>query len=76
VLGDLHLPASNLGVALLGFNLGVEAGQLVIVAAFLPLAFALRHTVVYRRVVLLGGSVAVAILGAVWFVERVLASPA
>jgi hypothetical protein len=72
VLSDLNLPAGNLGVALFGFNLGVEAGQLAIVAVFLPLAFALRHTIVYRRVVLLGGSVAVAMLGAVWFVERAL----
>jgi hypothetical protein len=36
VLADLGLPQDALLLALLGFNLGVEAGQLAIVAAFLP----------------------------------------
>ena len=37
-LRDLGLPRDNLVVALVSFNLGVEAGQLAIVAALLPLA--------------------------------------
>ena len=37
---------------------------------FLPLAFALRRTLFYRRVVLLGGSLLIALLAAVWFAER------
>ena len=40
VLADLGLPRDALVLALVGFNLGVEAGQLAIVAVFLPLAFA------------------------------------
>jgi hypothetical protein len=56
VLADLGLPQGTLVLALLGFNLGVEAGQLAIVAVFLPLAFALRRTWLYRRGVLVGGS--------------------
>ncbi len=44
VLVDLGLPRETLVLALVGFNLGVEAGQLAIVALFLPLAFALRRT--------------------------------
>ena len=70
VLADLGLPHDALALALVGFNLGVEGGQLAIVAAFLPLAFALRRSVFYRRVVLLGGSLAIAALAAVWFAER------
>lgn len=70
VLGDLGLTAGTFGVALLGFNVGVELGQLAIVAVFLPLAYALRFTAFYRWVVLRGGSVAIALLAAVWFVER------
>jgi hypothetical protein len=70
VLGDLGLPQGALVLALVGFNLGVEAGQLAIVAVFLPVAFALRHTMLYRRVILLGGSVAIAVLAAIWFAER------
>lgn len=70
VLGDLGLPQDALVLALVGFNLGVEGGQLAIVAVFLPLAFALRDTMFYRRVVLLGGSLLIALLAAVWFAER------
>lgn len=70
VLSDLGLPSDTLLLALIGFNLGVEAGQLVIVAVFLPIAFWLRATFFYRRVVLLGGSLLIALLAAAWLVER------
>jgi hypothetical protein len=70
VLADLGLPQESLVVALLGFNLGVEAGQLVIVAVFLPLAYAVRDTGFYRRVVLVGGSVAITLVATLWLVER------
>jgi hypothetical protein len=70
VLADLGLPRDALALALLGFNLGVEAGQLAIVAAFLPWAYLLRGSLFYRRVVLWGGSLAIAALAAAWFIER------
>jgi HupE / UreJ protein len=70
VLADLGLPAGALALALLGFNLGVELGQLAIVAVFLPLAFALRRTLLYRRGVLVAGSLLIALLAGAWFVER------
>lgn len=70
VLADLGLPAGAMGVSLLGFNLGVELGQLAIVSVFLPLAFWLRHTTFYRRVVLVGGSWAAMGVALAWFVER------
>ncbi len=72
VLADLGLPQQALLPALLGFNLGVEAGQLAIVAVFLPLAFALRRTRFYRQGVLVGGSIAIALVAAVWLAERAL----
>jgi hypothetical protein len=71
VLRDLGLPSDALALALVGFNLGVEAGQLAIVVVFLPLAHALRRTAFYRRFVMTGGSLLVAALAAVWLVERV-----
>ena len=71
VLADLGLPQGALAVALLGFNVGVELGQLAIVAVFLPLAYALRRSWFYRRAVLVGGSLLIALLAAVWLVERV-----
>ncbi|MBC7941468.1 MAG: HupE/UreJ family protein [Chitinophagaceae bacterium] len=70
VLADLGLPQGALVLALLGFNLGVEAGQLAIVALFLPLAFALRRTAFYRRLVMVGGSWLIVALASVWLAER------
>ena len=69
-LRDLGLPSNALALALAGFNLGVETGQLAIVAAVLPLAFALRQTWLYRRLALPVGSAAVALLALVWCLER------
>ncbi len=70
VLAELGLPRDALALALLGFNVGVELGQLAIVAAVLPLAFALRDTRLYRRMLLPGGSVAIALVACVWLAER------
>lgn len=72
VLLDLGLPASQLAVALGGFNVGVELGQLAIVGVFFPLAWWLRHTAFYRWVVVVGGSLAIVLVGSVWTVQRVL----
>ena len=70
VLADLGLPDSALLVALLGFNLGVELGQMAIVASFLPLAYALRCSRFYRQGILYIGSVIIALIAAAWFIER------
>jgi hypothetical protein len=71
VLSDLGLPANALALALVGFNLGVEVGQLAIVAVFLPIAYFLRHTGLYRKGVLIGGSLVIALLALAWLLERV-----
>ena len=70
VLADLGLPRDALLLALVGFNLGVETGQLAIVAAFLPLAFALRRSWFYQRMVLVGGSALICVVAGIWLVER------
>ena len=70
VLTDLGLPQGALVLALVGFNLGVETGQLAIVAAFLPVAYLLRESWFYHRLVLLGGSILIALVALVWLVER------
>jgi uncharacterized membrane protein len=69
-LADLGLPTGSLALSLAGFNLGVETGQLAIVALFLPLAFAFRTTWAYRRLVLGGGSAAIAAIAGLWLAER------
>lgn len=70
VLADLGLPQGALVLALVGFNVGVELGQLAIVAVFLPLAFSLRGTGFYRFGVLKVGSLLVALLASWWLVQR------
>jgi hypothetical protein len=70
VLADLGLQPGALAASLVGLNLGVEIGQLAIVATFLPLAWLLRSTWFYRRVVLVGGSGAIMLVAALWLGER------
>jgi hypothetical protein len=70
VLAEVGLPSGHLLAALFGFNLGVELGQLALVAVFVPLAFALRRTAGYRRVGLTGGSAAAAAIALGWLVQR------
>ena len=70
VLADLGLPQGALVLALVGFNVGVELGQLAIVAIFLPVAFALRGTGFYRFGVLKVGSLLVALLASWWLAQR------
>lgn len=71
VLSGLGLPTQSLVLALLGFNLGVEGGQILIAAAFMPLAFLARRQAWYRHGVVVPGSVLAALLGLLWLVSRV-----
>lgn len=71
VLAELGLPQDTLVLSLVGFNLGVEAGQLAIVIGFLPVIFWLRNTIFYRRGMLVGGSLLIMLLALVWLTERV-----
>ena len=71
VLAELDLPTADFAWALLQFNLGLEAGQLMIVLAATVVLFALRQGRRYRTVVIRGGSFVALAIAAVWFVERV-----
>ncbi|HEX5093904.1 MAG TPA: HupE/UreJ family protein [Burkholderiales bacterium] len=71
VLADLGLPRDALLVSLVGFNLGVEAGQLAVVCIFLPVAYLLRQGAGYRRLGFTGGSAAIVLVATVWMVERI-----
>ena len=70
VLADLGLHGINLVLALIGFNAGVETGQLAIVLTFLPLALLLRDTFFYRRIFVPVGSGAIGVLAVFWFCSR------
>ena len=72
VLAEFGLPEDNFIPALLGFNVGVELGQLaVIAAAFALVGYWFGGKDWYRRVIAIPVSVFIAIVGAYWFVERV-----
>lgn len=74
VLLDLSLPENALLLSLVGFNLGVEFGQLVIVALLFPLLVVVRNTAFYRNWIFNGGSLFASLIGAVWVFERLFDS--
>jgi hypothetical protein len=67
---ELGLPANARVWALLAFNLGVEIAQLVVLLAVVPVSFAFRHNLLYRRLVLVPGSALIALTGLWWLVQR------
>jgi hypothetical protein len=74
VLAEMDLPAHRLAAALFGFNVGVEIGQLTIVAMAWPVLRMLeraREGHAYRLVAEVG-SAAICGLGLFWFVTRTL----
>ena len=72
VLAEFGLPATRFLPALLGFNVGVEVGQLTVVAiAFFTISFWCRNHPSYRQWVAMPASVIIALTGAWWFYERV-----
>jgi hydrogenase/urease accessory protein HupE len=72
VLAEMRLPTTGLVRCLLSFNIGVEIGQLAIVAACLPLVALLRKSKHERRIVL-GVSMLLGLFGAAWLIDRVFA---
>jgi len=72
VLLDLGLNSVTLALSLLGFNVGVELGQIAIVLLFLPFAYLLRSTRFYRLFVFRTGSVLIALVAGLWMLERLL----
>lgn len=70
-LGDIASATGSLGVALVGFNFGVEAGQLAVIAAAWTLTFRISDEQVRRRFVVVPASVLIALAGLYWAVERV-----
>jgi hydrogenase/urease accessory protein HupE len=71
-LRDVGLGGGSVPSALVSFNLGVEAGQLAVLAVLLPLVLFLRDRAWFepRAVRILSGAVALA--GGIWFITRVV----
>lgn len=72
-LKEIGLPESDVPTALLTFNLGVEAGQLLIVAATIGLLWALRRLQPnWTRPAIRVSSYAIGAIASMWLLERVL----
>jgi len=72
VLGEIGLDPGQFLTGLIGFNIGVELGQLTVIAgAFLAVGLWFGQKSWYRRLICIPASVAIALVGAIWFVQRV-----
>ena len=75
VLKAFGLPDENLILALFGFNIGVEIGQLTIVLlGFIILTYLFKGKKRYRVYVTLPGSLFIGIFGLWWMFERIFVS--
>jgi hypothetical protein len=72
-LGELGLPRADFLTALVGFNLGVEAGQLTVIAlAFALVGWRWGSCSWYRRVVVVPASLAIAVVAVYWTIARIV----
>ena len=75
-LASLALPAADIPLALLFFNMGVEIGQLLFIAgviAIVGLARLLKYPAIVGRAAFLAATYAIGMMASFWFVERVAA---
>jgi hypothetical protein len=72
-LSELGLSGAARWTALIGFNCGVELGQLVVVAILLPIFYTIREHKAYRVLVVQGGSLLIMAVSLIWFVQRAFA---
>ena len=70
VLSELNLPRAAFAWVLLQFNVGLELGQLLIVAIATTALFTLRRWRGYARWVVGAGSLAAIVVAALWLIER------
>lgn len=70
VLSEWGVPRREFVPALIAFNVGVEIGQLAVIAAAFVAVGWLRNRPWYRRVIVVPASVCIALIGVYWAVER------
>jgi hypothetical protein len=73
VLRELGLPRSEFLTALLSFNVGVECGQVSVIASAALLTAPFARSGRYRRFVVVPASVVIAAIGIYWTITRVMA---
>ena len=73
VLTDIGLSPGHFVAGLVAFNVGVEFGQLTVLAVcFLLVGLWFRHRSWYRRVIAIPASLVIACIGSYWLLERTL----
>ena len=73
VLGDVGLSGEHFVASLVAFNVGVEIGQLTVIAiCFLAVGLWFRDKSWYRAAVVIPGSLIVGGIGFYWFLERTI----
>ncbi len=73
VLGEFGLPDPSFLSALIGFNVGVELGQLAVVAiAFVLIGYWFGNKSWYRARISVPASALIALTGGYWFLERTI----
>jgi hydrogenase/urease accessory protein HupE len=70
-LREISLPAGQIPIALAAFNIGVEAGQLAVLAIVLPIVLWLRQQHWFANWGVKGLSAGIAFAGLCWFISRV-----
>lgn len=66
-----NLEPTSLVIGLLGFNVGVELGQLAVISIVFASTFWLKDEFSYRKLVVIPGSSLIALMGIYWTIERV-----
>lgn len=71
VLGEVGLASGSFVTGLIGFNVGVEVGQLAVIAVcFLLVGIWFRNKPWYRKVITIPASIVIALIAFYWVLER------
>lgn len=71
LLEEVHVPKENLVSSLFSFNIGIEVGQLIIVAIALPLILWAKNKGWYSKLIKVL-AVIIGIFGVVWAIQRIV----
>lgn len=69
-LSEMGVFGDHVWLPLLAFNLGVELGQIVIVAILFPILFLLRRLLLYPKLIMPVGAVFLIVMSLAWVAER------
>lgn len=71
LLKEIAIPKDKFLSSLLAFNLGIEAGQLLIITAALPLILCFKNRTWYLTVVRVV-AIIISVIAFLWFIQRIV----